>query len=64
MSGLNPKWSDDAVRDRALQKTAGLPPESRPGSATAGRIDSKEVHRIRDAVDGLRSPPDEDFACT
>lgn len=64
MPGSNPDWSDDPERDRALQQTAGLRPEARPGSATRGRIDSKQVHRIRDALDGLRNPPNEDIPST
>ena len=61
MSGLNPDWSEEAVRFRCLQKTSRLPPEARPGSATQERADAIEEQIGLRAQAALRCPPKSEY---
>jgi hypothetical protein len=56
MTGMKPNWSDDAVRDRFLQETAGLPPEARPGSATQMRTEAIKAQTGLHGQAALRNP--------
>ena len=56
MPGLNSDWSDDAERDRALQQTAGLPPEARPGSATQQQAEFIKAQTGLHGQAALRNP--------
>lgn len=49
-------FSEDAVRQRALKQTAGLPPEARPGSATQQRIEDIKAQTGLHGQAALRNP--------
>lgn len=54
--GLYTDYSDDAVRERVLQQTAGLPPEARPGSASHQRMEGIKAQTGLHGQAALRNP--------
>ncbi len=55
MTGLNPDWSNNAVRQRLLEQTSGLAPHERPGHRAPNPVADRE-RSAQAAIDALRHP--------
>jgi hypothetical protein len=55
MTGLNPDWSDKAVRKRVAEKTSGLAPHERPGHRAPNPPADRDLS-AQAAIDALRHP--------